>query len=139
MSKSVSRFFSSFSSPGLLGAGPGCDWSAGLSSVRGLAADFLCDAEPGTSSPSASLPYLGSSGVFVKVDSWLFRALWIGMPKRLGACNSGDINENKILLSQEEVQSTAFAVGQLTFWGCQSGNPKSSLFLWASCGEQVSF
>lgn len=61
------------------------------------------------------------------------------MAKRLRACNSGDIKKNKILLSWEEVESTAFAVAQLTFLGCQSGNPKSSLFLWAGYGEQVSF
>lgn len=61
------------------------------------------------------------------------------MAKRLGPWNSEDIKENKILLSREEVESTASAVGQLTFLGCQSGNPKSSPFLWAGYGEQVSF
>lgn len=61
------------------------------------------------------------------------------MAKRLGACNSEDIKESKILLSREEVESTAFAVGPLTFWGCQSGNPKSSLFLCAAMGSKSPF
>lgn len=61
------------------------------------------------------------------------------MAKRLSPCNSGDVKESKILLSREEVESTASAVGQLTFLGCQTGNPKSSPFLWAGHGEQVSF